>query len=1569
MLALAGRLVALGLDAMAVKELRVLKHRLQSSVLAREAVELSGKVTKTAMAEDPQRETLASLLEFQNTFGNDPEAIGLVISHQLLVLKIIAGSRKPAVIEAALEHLRPEQSGSPAFLMIQQAAAPGGSAKSAKQLELLAQTLLGLCPSTSASSDATAMDPLLSPSPAAVFELQVLPLKFRQIWWKLADHRTNVDRELVEPFSRTLVTFVRRLGSAHRDARAYDLAGELYKLLDLGSVRCRLEFNFEVCKSLAALAEGCGEIGQAALWTEQMASACDSLEPRHARKTACLVKSYTLAASMKPSRDADDATASACSTILQCLREQPSGHIADYDFLLCEVVRLAQSQRTRHTGDFPAVVYLAAGFAQRYARSYPGRHTRSIQAVIQAALRHSKTSDEMQQWVTQDAVQVYIHSGTLQAVAGSAARMSMTESWLSSTDAVALDKILQALVVRYLRRSLGDASAVPLDDETLPAGQRGALLEKQLRHAFDLTSRSKYRPALQKLIPDVLSRLEKTYTLANYPLRRARIATVALCLRESHPALLQPPAAKIWLDNPNIADGVLGEDAELGRLLPDITAGWTVARAFYDGKPTIASLEPSLLAWQHIIDTSTSRVELCEQVYDTAATLVQLAAIAMYLGVLGSDGDRLRVLRLSLQMARLSGCGTDQECMHAIDLSRQCLEMGYSEKAGVLLAGCRAVTADDCISTLTKLQLRIACVEYHVAIDQLERAYTELEQAKGLRATEQPESVARHERRAYELLHARAWLVKSRLAVRNSIPGDALAAAKRAVRLLNATWAAIEHAIEGGDSGSLALADVPDPGEPEMNALSSGISKLQIAPKELPGSKTSVATSNKGASFWAVVPLCCNAMLHLSDMYAHHGLFAEANYYSERAVSIAESVQAKILLVRVQSHRCRLMTVADRLEDAELCLTRSEEGGLAGLSVARVEFYSARAALRVKEESFEEALDAYRQAVEIIDKLKAEGLCEGTVMTADKKHPEALSPFTWPSSEQALPLPAMSAHHFQQQYVDVLPAKWTAVSVCLNDDCSELYVARYRSGQSPLILRLPFSRHKPEGSDEEAFDYHTGKTELQDIIQVSNYSCHNSGSVEGKGAKSNWWAEREALDRRLHELLVNIENIWFGGFKGVFSQQARQPELLARFRKSFDDILTRYLPSRQNSKGRGKPLALDSKVLKLFIGLGSDQDGIVDLDEPLADLLYFVVDMLQFAGEHNAYDEIDFDGIAVDVLDALRSYHEACPEQGEDARHLILILDKRLQAFPWESLPCLEGASVSRVNSMLGLRERILAMRGQQNSPFDGCHEVSRKSGTYILNPSGDLASTQTTLSPALESLALEQGAKWKSMVQRTPDEEEFRTALTDSSMLLYFGHGAGSQYIRPRSIRKLDSCSDVVWLMGCSSGAVTEYGELEPSAVPFAYLMAGSNADADTDVEKAEIQAATNRKCMAVVATLWDVTDKDIDRFSLAMGEEWGLWPASEASKIPAKTPRKRERLVAPSTPQQVPKTPKARKTPAPVAKTPARSRSRSQPGRDDGKKRSLVEAVARSRDACYLRYLNGAAPVVYGVPVYLDD
>lgn len=96
----------------------------------------------------------------------------------------------------------------------------------------------------------------------------------------------------------------------------------------------------------------------------------------------------------------------------------------------------------------------------------------------------------------------------------------------------------------------------------------------------------------------------------------------------------------------------------------------------------------------------------------------------------------------------------------------------------------------------------------------------------------------------------------------------------------------------------------------------------------------------------------------------------------------------------------------------------------------------------------------------------------------------------------------------------------------------------------------------------------------------------------------------------------------------------------------------------------------------------------------------------------------------------------------------------------------------------------------------------------------------------------------------------------------------------------------------------------------------------------------------------LWDVTDKDCDRFGLSTLEKWGLFAKS---------------MVAPQT---VPKTP-GRK----ASKTPARKGQKDGVTLDQKGERaiSLAAAVGKSRDACYLRYLNGAAPVVYGIPVFL--
>ena len=474
-------------------------------------------------------------------------------------------------------------------------------------------------------------------------------------------------------------------------------------------------------------------------------------------------------------------------------------------------------------------------------------------------------------------------------------------------------------------------------------------------------------------------------------------------------------------------------------------------------------------------------------------------------------------------------------------------------------------------------------------------------------------------------------------------------------------------------------------------------------------------------------------------------------------------------------------------------------------------------------------------------------------------------------------------------------------------------ISRLRAGQEPFLLCLPLKRSDPENVDEEEFDFDSGKAELQEIVKLANESAHATESRFDRRLKKQWWANRESLDERLKLLLSNIEAIWFGGFRGIFASQAQNDELLSRFIDSFQKILEKHLPSR-NKRGATKQsnATLDRNVMEMFVNIGSLDDE-ANPEDAVMDLLYFVVDILQFHGERNAYDEIDFDMMVVDTLDAIRAYREA--ESREQVpgpqNHTILILDRVLHLFPWESLDCMQGSPVSRMPSLDCLYERIL--QSQDSHPSRDCDagfHIDKRRGSYILNPGGDLKSTQATFEASLSKME-----GWTSIVQRDPTEGEFKDTLENRDLLLYFGHGSGAQYIRGRTIKRLDRCA-VTFLMGCSSGLMTEAGDFEPYGTPWNYMHAGSPA---------------------LVATLWDVTDKDIDRFASSVFEQWGLVDASQSN-----------------TDNQSGKKPRGRRAEKP--------NSAVSPG-----SACLDTAVAGSRGACILKYLNGAAPVVYGVPVFL--
>jgi len=223
----------------------------------------------------------------------------------------------------------------------------------------------------------------------------------------------------------------------------------------------------------------------------------------------------------------------------------------------------------------------------------------------------------------------------------------------------------------------------------------------------------------------------------------------------------------------------------------------------------------------------------------------------------------------------------------------------------------------------------------------------------------------------------------------------------------------------------------------------------------------------------------------------------------------------------------------------------------------------------------------------------------------------------------------------------------------------------------------------------------------------------------------------------------------------------------------------------------------------------------------------------------------------------------------------LLLFDGDLHEIPWESLPILAQQQFYRIPS------RSFALKDSaQGLDVKSCIDVSH--ALAILNPSGDLLRTEETLLPLL------QRNKTCAIVRGTPPHD-MCTAMTLYDVLLFFGHGNAQEYLPPSSV--WIGWRAVMILMGCSSGALVSQEDMGLDGIVFSYLLAGAPS---------------------LVANLWDVTDKDIDRFSLALVGAWF----------------KHADLQVHST---------------------------------------LSSSVSLARTECQLQFLTGAAPVVYGLPVLL--
>ncbi|CAB9507041.1 extra spindle pole bodies homolog 1 (Saccharomyces cerevisiae) [Seminavis robusta] len=381
-------------------------------------------------------------------------------------------------------------------------------------------------------------------------------------------------------------------------------------------------------------------------------------------------------------------------------------------------------------------------------------------------------------------------------------------------------------------------------------------------------------------------------------------------------------------------------------------------------------------------------------------------------------------------------------------------------------------------------------------------------------------------------------------------------------------------------------------------------------------------------------------------------------------------------------------------------------------------------------------------------------------------------------------------------------------------------------------------------------------------------------------AKREWWKERTTLDESLQQLLFRVEGEHFGSpcaREALFGSESIDGSLDDSLNSSgsIESCVCNDLSSRFEAVSL-KSSDDDDDVLP-SVGIKKRAETSSRRGKPARRHLDIRRDSLANEGDRKA-DQCTF-----------------------------LILDENLHRFPFEGLPSFANKSVCRFPSL----PFALASLKDHARPSQPVPVVDPQEATYVLNPEANLSATQERLLPFFEKMNKEYGWDWGGVSGELPSSQFMGQNLAkEGGLFLYCGHGGGQCcYSRSKveglikqkwsSKKSAPSCESSVLLMGCSSGRLESVNRkgteplanhaifYEPEGIALSYLLAGAPC---------------------VVGNLWDVTDRDIDRYCQSMLQSLA-----------------------------------------------------------DAKSNNIAHAVAQARSSCKMQFMVGCAPVCYGLPTQL--
>ncbi|CAH1641316.1 unnamed protein product [Spodoptera littoralis] len=434
-----------------------------------------------------------------------------------------------------------------------------------------------------------------------------------------------------------------------------------------------------------------------------------------------------------------------------------------------------------------------------------------------------------------------------------------------------------------------------------------------------------------------------------------------------------------------------------------------------------------------------------------------------------------------------------------------------------------------------------------------------------------------------------------------------------------------------------------------------------------------------------------------------------------------------------------------------------------------------------------------------------------------------------------------------QKILKELPKEWTIIQLTVpynpNENLKPLL--EYRTEVDALYLSMftndyledarlgPMTVHVPANVTKATIvPLQEGEkplfTELFSILDENYKTIDNAQFLNNKRLVQNYWSRREDIDLRMKSVINVMDKEWLGGWGCLLTGKLIDKSWKEKVVKLVDNAILDWGFIRLTQKQKillynlieCSPVLQSQQIKSCIRRILTEYGNTEDVRQVLN-------------------SECGIDGIKAfsQTASIVKDGDEWTGLKKAKRHPVILIVDERLDTFPWETIPILNQHPVSRMENIHFL---YYLYKVHEKNIVDGYYAAKCDVGRYVINPEKNLDRMENRMTSFVEYWC----PNWKGHVGEAPSPTDFISHISEADILrarrrLPAGGRRGARGGVEGAAGGAGGA--LVLLAGCGSVRLARAAPRSPPAAAQHHLhIAG---------------------CPMVIGMLWEVTDLEVDK------------------------------------------------------------------------------------------------------------